>query len=424
MLDGGSMDGGSTNVVSVGASHSWQEIDRNLRTIAKRQRALDAEEATLLCIASRVRIWEELGKASLLEYLEDIFGYAPKVAYERVRVAIALDEMPDLLEALERGEVSYSALREVTRVATEETQREWLDAIRGKNLRQIEELARSRKKGAKPTDPADPNLKPRTRHFEVTPATDALLRQARQTLAGERGHFIDDDEFVAAMATAILEGGAGSSAQTGAKFQIRVTVCPNCKQAFQEGAGRKIAISAADAARAECDAQRIGNDQRAKQDIAPATRRLVWHRDGGKCAVPSCRSSRFIEVHHIVARADGGNHEAGNLTLLCDGHHRALHNDKLVITGVAPDLTCRFVHDVIPRAAISYGATPHAEIPHVETPMPRAPRSPILHVEKPTKFAITAMVVQAKQVLRTSGFQASEVNRFIEAALTDENKPE
>jgi hypothetical protein len=404
LMDVGSMDGGSTAMVLVG-QHSWQEIDRDLRVIAKRQRALDADEVALLWIAERVRIWEELGKASLLEYLEDIFGYGPKVAYERVRVARALEEMPELYEALERGEVSYSALREVTRVATAETQREWLESIRGKNLRQIEELARSRRKGAKPTDPADPNLKPRTRHFEVTASTDALLRQARQALASERGHFIEDDEFLAAMATAVLEGDTGSSARTGAKFQIRVTVCGNCNQAFQEGAGRKIAISAADAARAQCDAQRIGDDQRAKQDIAPATRRLVWHRDGGKCGVPSCRSSRHIDIHHIVARSDGGNHEAGNLTLLCDGHHRALHAGKLVITGIAPDLTCRFVHDPI-----------HVEIPHVETPK-------ILHVESPNKFAIAAMVAQAKQTLRTSGFSAAEVIRFVEAALAADDKP-
>jgi hypothetical protein len=87
LMDVGSMDGGSTAMVLVG-QHSWQEIDRDLRVIAKRQRALDADEVALLWIAERVRIWEELGKASLLEYLEDIFGYAPKVAYERVRVAL------------------------------------------------------------------------------------------------------------------------------------------------------------------------------------------------------------------------------------------------------------------------------------------------------------------------------------------------
>src|SRR6185437_3449712 len=106
------------NVFVGGARRSWQDIDRELRAIAKRQRALDAEEAMLLCTVVRREIWRELGRASLLEYLEEALGYAPKAAKERVRIALALDEMPLLADALASGEQSYSAIRELTRVAT------------------------------------------------------------------------------------------------------------------------------------------------------------------------------------------------------------------------------------------------------------------------------------------------------------------
>jgi hypothetical protein len=44
-------------------------------------------------------------------------------------------------------------------------------------------------------------------------------------------------------------------------------------------------------------------------------------------------------------------HEPENLTLSCDGHHRALHDGKLTITGKAPDLEVRWAHD--PRASAS-----------------------------------------------------------------------
>ena len=118
--------------------NTWQSIDRELRSIAKRQRALDAEEAELLCRASREQVWRKFGCATMLEYLELIFGYAPKVGHERLRVAIAIDELTDLRDALASGDLSYSALRELTRVVTPSTQREWLDAVRGKNVRQIE----------------------------------------------------------------------------------------------------------------------------------------------------------------------------------------------------------------------------------------------------------------------------------------------
>jgi len=91
------------NVFVGGARRSWQDIDRDLRSIAKRQRALDAEEAVLLCAAMRSEIWRQLGKCSLLEYLEEVLGYGPKAAKERVRVALALDELPLVADSLAKG---------------------------------------------------------------------------------------------------------------------------------------------------------------------------------------------------------------------------------------------------------------------------------------------------------------------------------
>jgi hypothetical protein len=54
--------------------------------------------------------------------------------------------------------------------------------------------------------------------------------------------------------------------------------------------------------------------------------------------VPGCRSRTNIDIHHIIAREDGGTNELGNLCCLCEGHHLALHAGTLVITGTAPDL--------------------------------------------------------------------------------------
>jgi 5-methylcytosine-specific restriction endonuclease McrA len=135
----------------------------------------------------------------------------------------------------------------------------------------------------------------------------------------------------------------GSDAQRGrAKYQIAVVVCETCRRGWQEGGGKRIPITVEDVARAECDAQWVGSldgePGSAAQDIAPKTRRFVWHRDGGRCTVPGCRASSFLEVHHIVHREHGGGNEAENLTLLCGGHHDAHHAGRLVIRGRAPNL--------------------------------------------------------------------------------------
>ncbi len=89
-----------------------------------------------------------------------------------------------------------------------------------------------------------------------------------------------------------------------AKYQIAISVCPACDEARQDGGGRAIPIDPAARERAECDP-----DQRATQTIPPAIRRFVWRRDHGKCRVPGCRSARNLEIHHIVRRADGGTHD-------------------------------------------------------------------------------------------------------------------
>ena len=71
--------------------------------------------------------------------------------------------------------------------------------------------------------------------------------------------------------------------------------------------------------------------------IPKATRDFVWARDRGRCRVPGCRATRNIAAHHIDFRSQGGDHDPANIVLLCDGHHKLLHDGLLTITGRAPD---------------------------------------------------------------------------------------
>ena len=71
--------------------------------------------------------------------------------------------------------------------------------------------------------------------------------------------------------------------------------------------------------------------------IPAKTRDLVWARDEGRCRFPGCRATRFLELHHIVFQELGGSHDASNLLVLCDGHHKQLHEGLVAISGRAPD---------------------------------------------------------------------------------------
>jgi hypothetical protein len=166
---------------------------------------------------------------------------------------------------------------------------------------------------------------------------------------------LDDDGLISALCNAVLAGSTADDSGR-AKHQIMITRCDGCGAGSQEGDGSKQPLDAADIARAECDAQRIGSDRepaRATQDVPPKVVRVVRRRDGGRCCVPGCRASRYLEIHHVVPREAGASHAADNLTLLCDGHHRAHHEGKLSITGKAPKLEFRWREPTHVGAAVS-----------------------------------------------------------------------
>src|SRR4051812_16300545 len=324
----------------------WRIVDRALRAIRRSRAGLDAEEMHWLREAEALQIWRPLGMVSALDYLERVLGYRPRTAQDRLRVARALAGLPQLTAALAGDELTFSAVRELTRVATPGTETAWLAAAAGKNLRQIEELVADHRPGDRPDDPADPAARMHVVQFELEAETFALLRQARQVLDSEHGTGLDDNAFVAGLCSAVL-GGTSTTEPTGrARFQVAVTICSRCQRGWQDGAGAQITIDPAAADRALCDAQHIGSidgagPERAHQDIPPSTVRFVWRRDGGRCRVPGCRSSRGLEIHHLVHRADGGSHEASNLCLLCSACHLAHHRGALTITGSADQLEVR-----------------------------------------------------------------------------------
>src|SRR5262249_41571045 len=51
------------------------------------------------------------------------------------------------------------------------------------------------------------------------------------------------------------------------------------------------------------------------------------------CAVPGCTNHRFLDVHHLDYRSEGGGHVPDRLAVLCGAHHRAVHAGILRIEG-------------------------------------------------------------------------------------------
>jgi hypothetical protein len=325
-------------MASVRNDETWRVLHQRLCGISKRRAALDAEEARCLREAIAVQLWRRLGYVHLNEYLEHELGYAPQAGLERVRVAQALARLPRIEASLGDGVLSFSAVRELTRVATADSEQAWLDAAYGKNLRQIEAMVSGKKPGDRPEDPARPELVNRILRLELSPSAYAAFRQIQAVLADEHGGRLDDSALIETLCRRALEGGAGSERPA---HQIAFTVCASCRRGWQNGAGREIEVSSEVLDRARCDAELVGSLEasepaRVTSTITPRLRRQVLARDHHGCTAPGCRAARNLDVHHIQFRSDGGGNELSNLLTLCSGHHALLHAGQLIVRGEAP----------------------------------------------------------------------------------------
>ncbi|MCY4427846.1 MAG: HNH endonuclease signature motif containing protein, partial [Halieaceae bacterium] len=64
--------------------------------------------------------------------------------------------------------------------------------------------------------------------------------------------------------------------------------------------------------------------------VQPALRRALEARDRG-CRYPGCSHERWLDAHHVVHWADGGETSLENTLLLCSSHHRLLHEGGFAI---------------------------------------------------------------------------------------------
>jgi hypothetical protein len=352
----------------------WVQAHAALTRLARERAAADAEEGRWLVRACRAAVHAHLGHGSFAEYVERVFGYKPRTTQEKLRVAEALESLPELARALDAGEVGWCAVRELTRVAVAETAADWLAAARGKTIRQLEELVANKSPGDTPDRP-DPRV-PRSRvlRFEVAPETFALFRDAMRELRRSAGGRLDDDAVLLSMARQLL---VGPGDEGRASYQVSLTVCSACGRGEQLGGGELVPVGDELVAMAECDGQHVGqllpraeietgashsaaavpaNDvhvgvgapaaarttraaapapappiARAKQSIPPAVRRAVLARDRHRCRVPGCTHATFLDIHHVVPRSEGGSNDPENIITLCGAHHRATHRGELVI---------------------------------------------------------------------------------------------
>lgn len=305
---------------------------------------------------------ESAGFRSCAHWLSWHLSLGLVAARQYVRVARALPELPGITEAFSRGELSYSKVRALTRIANPDNEALLLQWARAGTAAQVETLVRRYRSADRRKENDQAELQREARalkaYFDddgmlvirgrLAPEQGALLLRAlevsREVLlessgvpAESSGGQLLADALARVAERALAADSAAASAGSGDRFQVVVHVdaevlCnPEADGRCELEDGPRLAADTA--RRLACDAsvvvQTHGKDGevvpgRKQRFITAPLRRALQARDGTRCAFPGC-GCRGRDAHHVQHWADGGLTTLSNMLSLCRRHHTLVH---------------------------------------------------------------------------------------------------
>lgn len=305
------------------------------------------------------------GARSLANWLSMRFALRYPTALAWAEAAQHLQELPLVAGAFARGELSFDQLSALLVFVTPEREEEVLALALGMTPAQIDALAIS---FAPPT--VDEAERVRAKRYlrlsrsrrEASMRISGLLplEDGVAVLRAVRGLALDDaalrdpadgttasyPQRLADALVALARAGASGEAQA---QRPQLVVHVDAAALAGDGGGATLEgvgpIASETARRLACDAQRrtLIEDDHGKPILVGRAQRTVPHwlrpaltrRDDGHCRFPGCAHTRFLHAHHIEHWAAGGATDLPNLVLLCDHHHRVVHEGGWSIAGEA-----------------------------------------------------------------------------------------
>ncbi|MCP4765844.1 MAG: DUF222 domain-containing protein, partial [Gammaproteobacteria bacterium] len=134
----------SCHIVSNGTFPSLRVAQRrgNLQTISQTSGDCFAAARTFAALDDEAP-WGGWGLTSCAHWLNWRCGIGMNAAREKVRVAHALKQLPLISASFATGELSFSRVRAVTRIANPENEKDLLDLARYATAAQVEKLVRA-----------------------------------------------------------------------------------------------------------------------------------------------------------------------------------------------------------------------------------------------------------------------------------------
>jgi hypothetical protein len=325
-------------------------------------------------------LWKGEGFRSAEHWVGLRFGLSPRRARHIVAAARALPDLPACAAAFASGEISEDHVAEMVRAGvTAANDAAAADLARAGSVTQLRKalsfLPRPDRPDPDPGDDLDERDRaPAPAHTSFGFADDGTwgmqvrgldpirggladraMRAAREALFRDR-HGVDPDDLaqldditwsdafarLCEAALSQLDPHTATGRPTSERYLVNLHLDADHPDHAQIHLGP--ALPAALRQQQLCDTQvrlwctdQLGNVGlgRRQHVVDPRLRTVIEHRDGG-CIVPGCPVQTNLEIHHLGHWEHGWPTETWNLAALCrgtDGHHRQIHDGRLVIRG-------------------------------------------------------------------------------------------
>lgn len=346
---------------------SLDELEDEIVALSERINAFEYEFLVLIREFDLRQGWRAYHFNSCVEWLNMRCGIAPGTAREKMRVANALFDLPLTSGAFQSGELSYSKARALTRLANPENEQPLLDYAIPATAQQVDDYCRQLRNVQRELSTVDARrlydqrYLSRTCHgdgsmtisIELPRETGELvvkaLELARAELEADSGNEVKDSseeslqakqaDALVQMARGYLAGGKKKGSCTADHYQVVVHVDEEALRG-EPGEHSRSDLPIETVRRLCCDSALVvveeddkGNPLnvgRKHRVVQPALKRALLARDGC-CRFPGCTHERWLDAHHVVHWADGGETSLENTVLLCSTHHRLLHEGKFAV---------------------------------------------------------------------------------------------
>ena len=329
-----------------------EDLDRNILNLCSRINVATYELLVLVREFDERGGFLQWGLQNCAEWLAWRCDLSMTTAREKVRVAHALKTLPCIAYAFSAGELAYAKVRNLTRVAHRDNEKDLLEfALRttAANVAQrCQELRCGAEKSISAAERAFANRSLRVRRdnergmititvelpLDAGELAEKALDKARDDEVLQISDLADTswsarqaDAFVN-LVTGYLSGGDGA---TNDNYLVTVHV----EQSALASNGGRAALPIESVKRLCCDSHAVVITEdssgeplsigRKSRIIPKAIARAVRARDNSCCTFPGCRNQRFLNCHHIEHWSNGGETSMDNLMLLCTKHHALVH---------------------------------------------------------------------------------------------------